>query len=124
MFLQFQSRSQALLGFGTPEGALLQTCKELIDNSVTACILSESENAEVILSISHSEINESVLEVSIIDNGCGIADRRSIVQFFNSEVRSRSNKLQNFRSKGKYGVGLTTCLLYSQLHTGFPIRYL
>jgi DNA topoisomerase VI subunit B len=84
--------------------------------------MSESNHPEVVLSISYQNEAHSLLEVSIIDNGCGIADRKCIVDFFTSEIRNRNNGTQTFRSKGKYGVGLTTCLLYSQLNTGFPIR--
>lgn len=112
--------------------------------------------------------------VEIIDNGCGIADLDSIVQFFSSSTSSsdtsatdnnastastdnlsrqhapsihrsgcsstgcksgqrskkgrREKKLKSkdesrhIKFKGQYGVGLTTCLLYSQLNTHQQLR--
>lgn len=60
---------------------------------------------------------EEYLDLTIIDNGCGMEDPKQAIQFFSSQKKG-----QNMRTKGKYGVGLTTCLLYSQLSTGQPIR--
>jgi hypothetical protein len=105
--------------------------------------------------------SQGTILVEIIDNGCGISDLDSIVQFFSfsssssqrpspdesSSIGTRSgssssscdngddddddsNKSSSGSSsssnltkvKGQYGVGLTTCLLYSQLHTHQPLR--
>ena len=84
--------------------------------------------------------------VEVIDNGCGISDVDCIVEFFSKSnsspeessppvISSRQNQARCGRTgasskirtlakrKGQYGVGLTTCLLYSQLHTHQALRY-
>jgi DNA topoisomerase VI subunit B len=92
--------------------------KELIDNSVAACNLSIAMKLEIVLNIfPRDECTEEYFDLTIIDNGCGMEDPKRLIQFFSSEKDT-----QNMRSKGKYGVGLTTCLLYSQIFTGQPCR--
>jgi DNA topoisomerase VI subunit B len=77
--------------------------------------------------------------VEVIDNGCGIDRLDSIVQFFSSSSNLRKTQVPTHpqghkggkkkcerrsltKIKGQYGVGLTTCLLYSQLNTHQPLR--
>mmetsp|Transcript_21809 Transcript_21809/g.31747 ORF Transcript_21809/g.31747 Transcript_21809/m.31747 type:complete len:333 (+) Transcript_21809:157-1155(+) len=108
-----------VFGFSNYSNSLFQCCKELIDNSIAAC-QSVSVNREVSITLNHDSSNVSVIQVEVVDNGCGISDLDYIVELFASKrVCSRSGDLN---TKAKYGVGLTTCLMYAQIYTGHSIR--
>jgi len=125
---------------------LLQCCKELVDNSVAACLAASRAHQVRGDPIAATEINVNLTQthqcppgtvlVEVTDSGCGIAEMDSIVQFFSSSSPStaissptrtcrggrKSQKKGLAKVKGQYGVGLTTCLLYSQLNTHQPLR--
>jgi DNA topoisomerase VI subunit B len=113
-----------MFGFGASNSAVLQTCKELIDNSVAACSYSTCQKPQIIVSLNQDRQHDELLVVEIIDNGCGIADLDGVLSFFSSGHGGSSvEESSQPQIKGKFGVGLTTCLLYSQLETSMPIRY-
>ena len=111
-----------LFGFGNVESAVLQSCKELIENSLAACTYSRCPDPQLSLVLTQDVNNMDIITIEIIDSGCGIADLESIVAFFSSRHGSAAVESDYLQIKGKYGVGLTTTLLYSQLHTQCPIR--
>lgn len=111
-----------MFGFGNSNSSLLQTCKELIDNSVAACIYSTCDVPQIILSLKQNKEHREIMTVEIIDNGCGIADLDSVLAFFSSKQGGSMGNDSCHQIKGKFGVGLTTCLLYSKLETNMPIR--
>ena len=112
-----------LFGFGSPQLSILQSVKELIENSIDACLM----NTEGKILISFSLISEEkfiVLEVS--DNGFGMTNPKEHLTCFATTKSSGnqfgSDNISMLKQTGKFGVGLSACLLYSILNTLRPMR--
>jgi DNA topoisomerase VI subunit B len=89
--------------------ALCQIVKELCDNAVDACENQTSgKNQRVKVEILPCNNNNDILQVTISDNGCGMADVQKCVDAF------QSTKGGDSKTAGRYGIGLTLCLLHAQ----------
>ena len=98
--------------------ALCQIVKELVDNAVDACD-SLGPNQKVKVEIfpyendqggaAGSNSDENILQLKISDTGIGMDDVQQCVEAFRtSKDEGESN------TAGRYGIGLTLCLLHAQ----------
>ena len=119
-----------------------QIVKELVDNAVDACRspISENDNGEdwrenhekrIRVDIRPFGIREDsddgsiassrspaddILQLTVTDTGCGIENIQSCVNAFQTSkggVMSNDNETTDV-SSGRYGIGLTLCLLHAQ----------
>jgi DNA topoisomerase VI subunit B len=97
--------------------AFAQIVKELVDNAVDACqqdsLKHNNNNKRIRVVIEqmnhHAEEHYPVLRVTVSDNGVGMSNVESSVNAF------RTSKANNEHSSaGRYGIGLTLCLLHAQ----------
>ncbi len=95
--------------------ALCQIVKELVDNAVDACETARKDYAGSIVYRVKVEIrpyrnnsDDNTLQVTVSDNGCGMKDIQACVNAFQSSKGGYSNTV------GRYGIGLTLCLLHAQ----------
>jgi len=96
--------------------ALCQIVKELVDNAVDACESArkqaEDENkvhrVKVEIRPYQDDSNGDTLQVTVSDNGCGMKDIQACVNAF------QSSKIGEANTAGRYGIGLTLCLLHAQ----------
>jgi hypothetical protein len=122
--------------------AFCQIVKELVDNAVDAINSSLENDEQEIERISKKRIrveimpyhpnsksnksndsNDSVpsqdlLQVSVLDNGCGMENIQDCVNAFQSSKANSqptNSGIDNHqRTSGRYGIGLTLCLLHAQ----------
>jgi DNA topoisomerase VI subunit B len=112
------TRNFNIFGFGTEHSALLQSTKELIENSIDACRMNTKSGASASSKISITIIDaESGVFLDVTDNGMGIADPTSVLRCFQTGKDGEQT-----RTAGRFGVGLSTCLIYSLVNTGTPMR--
>ena len=133
----------SVFGFGSPDQALLQSVKELVDNALDACRQAgpfQSSNGarheiQITLKSSNNSDNSSPIVLEVTDTGCGIRNPSSFLEYFNTDKLhpDASEKLQQAAEteaeveaeveatttalSGRFGVGLSVCLLYSVLST-------
>ncbi len=114
---EFFSRNRHLLGFDNKRKALMTSIKEAVDNSLDACeeagILPEI-NVEII------DMGNDRYRVIIEDNGPGIVKKQLSKIFGKLLYGSKFHKLQ--MNRGQQGIGISACVLYSQLTTGRPAK--
>jgi DNA topoisomerase VI subunit B len=110
----------SLGGFGNETGlsfqegdcdAFAQIVKELVDNAVDAC-RQDSENRIHRVRVEFHQISTNILRVTVTDNGCGMACIQDCVEAFRSSKRPNDSSMQ--KTSGRYGIGLTLCLLHAQ----------
>lgn len=113
--------------------AFAQILKELVDNAVDACHQCESPETRRIKVViertkdAHQDHDDDadyvpgnhVLRVQVIDNGCGMKDIQECVNAFRTSKASNiqdggTEQAVNQNTAGRYGIGLTLCLLHSQ----------
>lgn len=113
--------------------AFAQIVKELVDNAVDACrggavggssTASARRARAAAMSIKRrvqvrfTEVSPTVLRVTVTDNGCGMACIQDCVEAFQTNKRDAtggaSNSATNATTAGRYGLGLTLCLLHAQ----------
>lgn len=111
--------------------AFAQILKELVDNAADACHQCESTEARRIKVViertneAHQDHDDDdyvqgnhVLRVQVIDNGCGMKDIQECVNAFRTSNASSNQEgneqAVNQNTAGRYGIGLTLCLLHSQ----------
>ena len=88
--------------------ALCQIVKELVDNAVDACCQSSSSsNIQKRVKVEINEKDQNTLQVTVTDNGAGMANIQQYVTAFKSTKG-------NDETAGRYGIGLTLCLLHTQ----------
>lgn len=97
--------------------AFAQILKELVDNAVDAC--SSTSNSEpntdpkrvrvTIEKFEEKEGDKDLLEVTVTDNGSGMENIEDCVEAFRT-TKGRDEG----RTAGRYGIGLTLCLLHAQ----------
>lgn len=125
----------ALGGFGShdaPSDAVCQIIKELVDNAVDACGMAcdtdEPKRVRVVFeptsNSNDDNNNEKTLRVTITDNGCGMSNIEECVGAFhsskaqnaisNSSTGNDTSHAQQPQTAGRYGIGLTLCLLHAQ----------
>ena len=113
-----------LFGFGSEESGLLQSIKELIENSIDASKISASSNSlpkehHIFVRIGAVPNRCSVCLVEVSDDGNGISDPQSLLRCFNS---SKESSPVDVHCSGRFGVGLSTALIYSLITTQIPMR--
>lgn len=86
--------------------AFAQIIKELVDNAVDACSGAKDDAAKTRVRISLEDQPESMLRITVSDNGCGMPDIQECVSAFSST--------KTHQTAGRYGIGLTLCLLHAQ----------
>lgn len=113
-----------IFGFGNEETALLQSIKELLENSFDAFKAAHSTTSPRLLSANvsiSSSSNSNKVVVDVSDEGCGIEDPAAILRCFQSSKTTTSTSTTAFNT-GRFGVGLSTCLVYSLVKLGTPMR--
>ncbi len=123
--------------------AFAQIIKELVDNAVDACYITDKQQTESSSDIpkrvrveiqrfrSTPDISENknqedsqhgstdnedddddeILRVTVTDNGCGMKDIKACVDPFHT---SKAHGDIERQTAGRYGIGLTLCLLHAQ----------
>lgn len=114
---EFFAKNRHLLGFDNPSRALLTTIKELVDNSLDAC-----DEMRVLpdIKVHIKKVSESRFTVIVEDNGPGIVKEQIPRVFGKLLYGSKFFKIK--QSRGQQGIGVSACVLYSQLTTGHPIK--
>ena len=100
--------------------AFAQIVKELVDNAVDACHHSQGKRIRVVIERLEQEDDDDgeyaevdyLLRVTVSDNGCGMADIQQCVNAFRSSKAGNTPVEKD--TAGRYGIGLTLCLLHAQ----------
>ena len=113
-----------IFGFGSEETALLQSVKELLENSLDACRSSISLTSPVKknITVHIKEVDDACCAVEVSDDGCGVYNALSILKVFCSTKDGSSSGPAPSLATGRFGVGLSTCLVYSLVSCGAPMR--
>jgi len=124
---QYYRQNLGQLGFGDPEHALVQTIKELTDNSLDACetmgvlpeitvrLTATAKQYEVVTNKTKegSVRTFPIFRVSVEDNGCGVV-RGKVAKAFGKVLYG--SKFFSFRqSRGQQGLGVHAAIIYGQL---------
>lgn len=114
---EFFEKNKHLLGFDNPTKALLIVVKEAVDNSLDAC-----QDAGILpeISVKVKSVGEDRFKVSIEDNGPGIVKEKIPQVFGKLLYGSKFHVLK--QNRGQQGIGISACVLYSQMTTGKPTR--
>ena len=103
--------------------AFAQIVKELVDNAVDACSASSSRSSSTEakrVRVTIERVNEDktsddddsyLLEVTVTDNGSGMLSIQDCVEAFRT---SKAQGKDEEKTAGRYGIGLTLCLLHAQ----------
>jgi len=124
---QYYRQNLGQLGFGDPEHALVQTIKELTDNSLDACeamgvlpeitvrLTATAKQYEVVTNKTKegSVRTFPIFRVSVEDNGCGVV-RGKVAKAFGKVLYG--SKFFSFKqSRGQQGLGVHAAIIYGQL---------
>jgi DNA topoisomerase-6 subunit B len=114
---EFFEKNKHLLGFDNPTKALLMCTKEAVDNSLDA-----AEEAGILpdVYVKIKQLKEDKFRISIQDNGPGIVKTQIPKIFGKLLYGSKFHRLK--QNRGSQGIGISACVLYSQLTTGNPTR--
>jgi DNA topoisomerase-6 subunit B len=123
---QYFERNLHQLGFSDPEHALLQTLKEMIDNSLDATELGgilpdlrleveETKDEITLPSQTGRGRKASIYRVRLEDNGVGIMPDKVGDSIGKLLFGSKLTTLK--QSRGQQGIGISAVVLYSQLTT-------
>lgn len=112
---EFFEKNRHLLGYDNKIKALLTIIKEAVDNALDAC-----EESRILpdIYISIKQMDEEKYEIIIQDNGPGIVEKQ-IPKIF-GKLLYGSKFHRHRQSRGQQGIGISGCVLYSQLTTGTP----
>lgn len=124
---QYYRENLGQLGFGDPEHALVQTIKELMDNSLDACeamgILPELvvnlTATEKLYEVITNKTKDGgvrrfpIFKVSVEDNGCGVVKSKVPKAFGKVLYGSKFFALK--QSRGQQGLGVHAAIIYAQL---------
>ncbi len=118
---EFFAKNRHLLGFDSPQKALLTAVREAVDNALDAC-----EEArifpEVIVELTELEATPvgqaSRFLVRIEDNGPGIPESEIGKIFAKLLYGSKFHRLK--QSRGQQGIGISAAVMYGQMTTGEP----
>lgn len=130
---QYYRQNLGQLGFGDPEHALVQTIKELMDNSLDACeamgvlpeltvkLTATAKQYEVVTNKTKegSVRTFPIFRVSVEDNGCGVV-RGKVAKCFGKVLYG--SKFFSFKqSRGQQGLGVHAAIIYAQLTSLEPV---
>ncbi len=119
---EFFSKNRHLLGFDSPQKALLTAIREAVDNALDAC-----EEArifpEIVVELEELEppapgSSSSRYRVRIEDNGPGIPKPEIGKIFAKLLYGSKFHRLK--QSRGQQGIGISAAVMYGQMTTGEP----
>jgi DNA topoisomerase-6 subunit B len=118
---EFFAKNRHLLGFDSPQKALLTAVREAVDNALDAC-----EEArifpEVTVELTELEATPqgqaSRFSVRIEDNGPGIPKNEIGKIFAKLLYGSKFHRLK--QSRGQQGIGISAAVMYGQMTTGEP----
>lgn len=126
----FGNESGLLNGGRLKEGdcdAFAQIVKELVDNAVDACRSSTTNTSTAPrrrtattntsikrVQVRFTEVSPTILRVTVTDNGCGMACIQDCVEAFQTNKRGGEATSTTGTTAGRYGLGLTLCLLHAQ----------
>lgn len=110
---QFFEKNRHLLGYDNKMKALLTIIREGVDNALDA-----TEEASILpdIYVKIEEVGKEKYKVVIKDNGPGIIKKHIPKIFGKLLYGSKFHKLR--QSRGQQGIGISGCVLYSQLTTG------
>ncbi len=123
---QYYRQNLGQLGFGDPEHALVQTLKELIDNSLDSCevmgilpdikveISAMRKRYEVVTDKAKDGVRAfPIFRIAVEDNGCGIV-KEKVAKCFGTVLYG--SKFFSFKqSRGQQGIGAHAAIIYAQL---------
>lgn len=112
---EFFEKNRHLLGFGSKRQAMLTCIKEAVDNSLDAC---EEGGVLPDIKIEIKDVGDEKFRVVIQDNGPGIVKENLSRAFGKLLYGSKFHGSK--QGRGQQGIGITSCVLYSQLTTGKP----
>ncbi|MBI5061473.1 MAG: DNA topoisomerase VI subunit B [Candidatus Aenigmarchaeota archaeon] len=110
---EFFEKNKHLLGFDNPTKALLMCTKEAVDNALDAC-----EEAGIVpdVTVKVRQMKDEKYRITIQDNGPGIVKQNIGKAFGKLLYGSKFHRL--LQGRGQQGIGISACVLYSQLTTG------
>jgi len=114
---EFFEKNRHLLGYENPTKSLLTVVKELVDNSLDACL-----EARILpnIKVTVKEIKENIYRVCVEDNGPGLPPDKIPIAFGKFLVGSKFMRLR--QNIGTQGIGAKGAILYAQLTTGKPAK--
>ncbi len=114
---EFFTKNRHLLGFDSPQKAVLMAVKEAVDNSLDAC-----EDAGILpeILVELFTTSERTMRMVVEDNGPGIVEAQIGKVFGKLLYGSKFHKLS--QSRGQQGIGISAAGMYGQLTTGKPMR--
>ncbi len=119
---EFFSKNRHLLGFDSPQKALLTAIREAVDNALDACeearILPEIAVELEELEAAASGQTSTRFRVRIEDNGPGIPKPELGKIFAKLLYGSKFHRLK--QSRGQQGIGISAAVMYGQMTTGEP----
>ncbi len=112
---EFFAKNRHLLGFDSPQKALLTAVREAVDNALDAC-----EEARILpdITVEITELAENRYNVRIEDNGPGIPKSEMGKIFAKLLYGSKFHRLK--QSRGQQGIGISAAVMYAQMTTGEP----
>lgn len=110
---EFFEKNKHLLGFDSKVKSLLIMIKEAVDNSLDAC---EESGILPDIYVKIEELEKDKYKILVKDNGPGIVKKQIPKIFGTLLYGSKFHKLR--QSRGQQGLGISMCVLYSQLTTG------
>src|SRR3954469_1814232 len=112
---EFFSKNRHLLGFDSPQKALLTAVREAVDNALDAC-----EEARILpdVVVELTEVAEGRYKVLMGDNGQGIPKNEMGKIFAKLLYGSKFHRLK--QSRGQQGIGISAAVMYAQMTTGEP----
>jgi DNA topoisomerase VI subunit B len=125
--LRHISKNLSMFGFGNPESAIVQSAKELIENGIDACkeqvLLQDPDDDGKIKRVKVSlRCSSSFLILEVEDEGTGMClNPPTFLDCFQTSKDAQEGR-SIVNSTGRFGVGLTACLVYSMMSTDKPIR--
>lgn len=114
---EFFEKNRHLLGYENPVKSLFTVVKELVDNSIDACL-----EAGILpeIKVIVKQIGENRYRVRVEDNGPGVHPKKVPIAFGKFLVGSKFYRLR--QSIGTQGIGAKGAILYAQLTTGKPTK--
>jgi DNA topoisomerase-6 subunit B len=114
---EFFEKNRHLLGYDNKIKALLTIIREGVDNALDA-----TEESRILpdIYVKIEEVGKDKYKIVIKDNGPGILKKQIPNIFGKLLYGSKFHKLR--QQRGQQGIGVSGCVLYSQLTTGEPTR--
>lgn len=114
---EFFEKNRHLLGYENPTKSLLTVVKELVDNSLDACL-----EARILpeIKVIVKPLGKNKFKVRVEDNGPGLPPKKIPITFGKFLVGSKFYRLR--QNIGTQGIGAKGAILYAQLTTGKPAK--